>query len=179
MRVNKIEVGELRCNCYLLEQNGEALLVDPGDELEKIEKFIEGKNVIGILLTHGHFDHVGCVDYLIDKYHYPLYDYNSIKEGMQKISTFCFEVIETLGHTLDCLTFYFKEDKIMITGDFLFFNTVGRCDLDGSNPKLMMESIEKIKKYPDDVVVYPGHGPSTILGFEKVNNPYFNGIIIE
>ena len=61
----------------------------------------------------------------------------------------------------------------MFTGDFLFFNTIGRCDLEGGDEQEMLESIEKIKEYEDDIVVYPGHGPSTVLGREKVYNPYF------
>lgn len=173
MKINSIPVGELRCNCYLLEQNGEALLIDPGDELEKIEQFIKDKNVIAILLTHHHFDHVGCVKSLTDKYHYPVYEAQNLSEGTHCISTFCFEVIKTPGHTMDSITYYFSKDKVMFTGDFLFYHTIGRCDLEGSDPQKMLQSIQKIKTYSNDIQIYPGHGKTTILGEEKKNNPYF------
>ena len=173
MKINSISVGELHCNCYILEQNGECLLIDPGDELEKIERFIKNKNVIAILLTHHHFDHIGCVKPLIDKYHYPLYEAQNLSEGTHEISTFCFEVINTPGHTMDSITYYFPRDKVMFTGDFLFYRTIGRCDLKGSDPQKMLQSIQKIKTYPNDIKIYPGHGIATVLGEEKRDNPYF------
>ena len=61
----------------------------------------------------------------------------------------------------------------MITGDFLFKGTIGRCDLDGGNFSFMYDSIQKIKQYDDDIVIYPGHGESSTLGEEKKYNPYF------
>ena len=74
---------------------------------------------------------------------------------------------------MDSITFYFRNDKIMFTGDFLFKETIGRFDLVGSDYNKMLDSIFKIKKYDDDIVIYPGHGNSSILGYEKKNNPYF------
>lgn len=173
MNIKSIKVGPLQCNCYLLDNGKEALLVDPGDEYDKIKKFIEGYNIIAIILTHGHFDHVGCVAPLTKQLNIPVYDSSNLKEGLNQISTFHFQVIETFGHTMDSITYYFKEDKIMLTGDFLFYNTIGRCDLEGSNEQKMLNSIEKIKKYPDDIIIYPGHGKATTLGREKEYNPYF------
>ena len=173
MKIKNIKVGTLQCNCYLLDNGKEALLVDPGDEYEKIKKFIEGHNIIAILLTHSHFDHVGCVATLTKQLNIPVYDSKNLKEGETQISTFHFNVIETFGHTMDSITYYFKEEKIMITGDFLFYNTIGRCDLEGSNEKEMLNSIEKIKQFQDDITIYPGHGIPTTLKREKEFNPYF------
>ena len=62
----------------------------------------------------------------------------------------------------------------MFTGDFLFYHTIGRCDLESSNPKDMIESLKKIQTYPDDTLIYPGHGKSSILKEEK---KYFNEYI--
>lgn len=173
MKVSCLKVGELRCNCYLIEKDNNCLLVDPGDEYDKILEFIKDKNIKGILITHGHFDHIGCVEQLVHNFHYPVYQKDNLQEGKIKLSTFEFEVIYTFGHSMDSITYYFKEDKVMFTGDFLFFDTIGRCDLDGSDYNVMLESIEKIKQYDDDIKVYPGHGESTNLGREKTNNPYF------
>ena len=173
MKVSKIKVGELKCNCYLLERDNNCLLIDPGDEYGRIKEFIKNKNIIAILLTHYHFDHVGCVNNLIKDYNIPLYDYKSLKEGINHISNFTFGVIKTYGHTMDSVSYYFKEDKFMFTGDFLFFDTIGRCDLPGSNFEKMKVSIEKIKQYDDDITIYPGHGMKTNLGREKRENIYF------
>lgn len=173
MNIKCIKVGYLRCNCYLLEKDNECLIVDPGDDLEKIEKLIKDKNIIGILITHSHFDHVASVSDLVEKYGYQVYDLNNLSEGINSVSGFSFEVIKTFGHTMDCVCYYFRDENVMFTGDFLFNGTIGRCDLMESDYSMMLKSIEKIKKYPDCVVVYPGHGKKTILGDEKLNNPYF------
>ena len=173
MDICSLKVGFLRCNCYLIIQNNECLIVDPGDEIDKIISMIGDKKLVGILVTHNHFDHVGCVEMLSKKYKVSVYDYNNLEEGNNKVCNFNFEVIYTLGHTMDSITFYFENDKIMFTGDFLFKETIGRCDLFGSDYNKMLDSIFKIKKYDDDIVIYPGHGNSSILGYEKKNNPYF------
>ena len=173
VKINFIKVGYLQANCYLLEKNNNYLLIDPGEDLEKIEKFIANKNIIGILATHSHFDHTASINDLVKKYKYKVYDSRNLKEGINKIGDFTFKLINTPGHTMDSITFYFKETKDMFTGDFLFKGTIGRCDLAGGNHKLMEQSIEKIKKYDNNIIIHPGHGPSTTLGNEKLNNPYF------
>jgi len=174
MNISMIKVGLLKCNCYLIEKNNECLLIDPGDDYEKIKEFIKDKNIIAILLTHNHFDHVASADNLQEDLNLKINNHKNLKEGQLEIGNFHIEVIETNGHTQDCYTFYFKDEKVMFTGDFLFKNTIGRCDLLESDYKEMLKSIEKIKKYEDDIKVYPGHGDSTTLGKEKTNNSYFN-----
>ena len=174
MDISCIKVGYLKCNCYLLEKNNTCLLIDPGDDLDKIIKFIGNKNIIGILLTHSHFDHVSSVEDLVSIYNYPVYDINNLKEGVNKVGIFSFEVIKCFGHTNDSISFYFIDDKVMFTGDFLFKGTIGRCDLPESDYGLMLKSIDKIKQYDDDIVIYPGHGVESTLGYEKNNNLYFS-----
>ena len=173
MKVDSICIGELEENCYLIEKDNQCLLVDPGEDLEAILKFIRGKDVIGILVTHSHHDHVGSLDELVKMYHYPVFSYDNLKEGKLNIGPFSTEVIFTPGHKEDCVCYYFKDEKIMFTGDFLFRGSIGRCDLKGGNELEMSQSIEKIKKYDDDIVIYPGHGESSMLGIEKKLNPYF------
>ena len=75
---------------------------------------------------------------------------------------------------MDSVSFYFYDDKAMFVGDFVFLDSIGRCDLDGGNFSLMRESINKIKTYSNDIMLYPGHGSKTLLGYEKENNYYFN-----
>ena len=173
MKVSKIIVGELQTNCYLLENGSECLLIDPGDESSKIKDFIKDKNLIGILITHKHFDHIGALDNIATFYNIPIYDNSNLKEGINHISTFTIEVIKTYGHTMDSLSYYFKDDKVMFTGDFLFEGTIGRCDFEESDYSEMLSSIIKIKKYDNDIIIYPGHGSKTTLGIEKENNIYF------
>ena len=174
LKINYIKVGFLKCNCYLIEKDNNYLLVDPGDDLEAITEFIKDKNIVGILVTHSHFDHVASCYDLVEKYGYKVYDLSNLQEGENKIANFNFELIKTFGHTMDSVTYYFKEDKIMFTGDFLFYEAIGRCDLPESNFNEMLNSIEKIKKYPKDITIYPGHGIKTTLEHEFSNNPYFN-----
>ena len=173
VKVKCIKVGLLKCNCYLIEKHNKYLLIDPGDDLEKIEKFISNKHIVGILLTHSHFDHVASAYDLEERYNYKIYDLNNLKEGYNRIDDFEFEVIKTFGHTMDSICYYFKNDKIMFTGDFLFYHTIGRCDLKESNYNEMLKSIDKIKKYSGDIIIYPGHGRKSSLGEEFAKNPFF------
>lgn len=158
MNVEKLVVGYLRENCYIGTIGDKSFIVDPGDEADKIIEACKGKNVVEILVTHNHFDHTGALEN-IEKYF-------NIKAN-SKSDLFDYEVIATPGHTSDSKTFYFKNENVMFTGDFIFFETIGRTDLETSNPLDMIKSLEKISEYPDDIVIYPGHGRETNLGYEK------------
>ncbi len=173
MKIARVEVGYLKCNCYLLEIDEKILIIDPGDEAEKIEKQINGKEIVGIIITHHHHDHDGAVKYFKDKYKVDVYDKNNLAEGINKIGEFSFEAIYTPGHKEDAISIYFKKEKVMFVGDFIFKDDIGRCDLAGGDLKDMMESIEKIKKYDQEITLYPGHDEKTTLGYEINNNPYF------
>lgn len=173
MKIECIKVGYLKCNCYLLSIDNEVLVIDPGDEANKIIKKIGARKVLGIIITHHHFDHIGGVNELIKKYNTKVYDRYNLNEGINKIGKFSFEVIYTPGHKEDLITVYFKEDKCMFCGDFIFKDSIGRCDLPGSNLNDMIASIKKISAYPKDITLYPGHDEETNLGYEINNNPYF------
>lgn len=172
MNIKKVIVGELETNCYILEQGNSCIVIDPGAEPLKIEQEIN-KKIIGIIITHNHYDHIGAVKYFKEKYNVPILNYNNLKEGQNKIEDFIFEVIYTPGHTNDSLCVYFKEQKIMFVGDFIFYHTIGRTDLPTGNNIEMYKSIEKIKKY-DNINIYPGHGRCTNIKEEKKNNIYFS-----
>lgn len=166
MQIKIIKVGYLETNCYILENDKETLIIDPGDEAEKIIPNIT-KQVVGILITHHHFDHIGAVDELRTKYNCNIYDFQNLKEGKNKIGSFTFETIKTPGHKDDLISFLFNKD--LFCGDFIFKGTIGRCDLDGSNFKDMQNSINKILKYGKEITIYPGHGPKTTLKEEESN----------
>lgn len=177
MMVEKIKVGFLQTNCYFIIKNSFCIIVDPGDDFNKINKKVEDEKlkVVAIFVTHHHFDHVGALKECTKTYNAPIYDFSNYinDDKIYKINDFEFKIIDTRGHKDDLVTFYFFNDDIMFTGDFLFKNTIGRCDLEDSNYELMKLSIEKIKEYDDNIKVYPGHGASTNLGYEKLNNEYF------
>ena len=176
MKIDKVIVGELECNCYLLEINGKILVIDPGDEVDKIISRINDRDVVGIIITHRHFDHIGGLDELVNKYKVLVYDSSNLIEGENIISEFIFDVIYTPGHKEDAITIYFKKDKIMFTGDFIFRDSIGRCDLPGGNIDDMIKSIKKIINYDRDILLYPGHGDETNLGSEMIHNYYINNI---
>ena len=95
-----------------------------------------------------------------------------------EIEDFRFEVIYTPGHRNDLVTYYFYEENIMFTGDFLFKGVIGRTDLEYSSFDDMKKSLIKIYKYSDDIIIYPGHGESSNMKYEKINN-YYLGVYNE
>lgn len=172
MKIEIVKVGYLEENCYIISKDDKCIVVDPGDEADRIISIIGNKQVLGILITHHHFDHIGAVEDIKNKYSVNVYDYSNLKEGINTIENFTFEVIYNPGHTNDSVSYYFKEDNCMFVGDFIFKSSIGRCDL-GGNILDMEKSISKLKELKENIILYPGHGDSTTLDIEKENNPYF------
>ena len=117
MNIKKVVVGYLETNCYILEKDEECLIIDPGDNFEMIKSNID-KNVIGILLTHNHFDHIGALNDLVKYYNVKVYDKSNLKEGNNKINDFEFDIFYNPGHTDESISFIFKD--LMFSGDFIF-----------------------------------------------------------
>lgn len=166
MKIKTIKVGFLQTNCYVIEKNDECLIIDPGDEANKIISSIN-KNVVGILVTHYHFDHISAIEYIKNQYKCKIYDINNLKEGINKIKNFSIEVIYTPGHTKDSISFLINYN--LFCGDFIFKSSIGRTDLPSGDYKEMQSSIKKILKYNNDIIIYPGHGDKTTLKNE-INN---------
>jgi len=160
VKINRVIVGELNTNCYILEKDNEVIIIDPGDEYNKIKSLIKDKKVIGIIVTHYHFDHIGALSNFDKSI---IYDKNNLEEKENKIGNFIFNIIYTPGHKEDSITIYFKEEKIMFTGDFIFKGAIGRTDLPGGNYKDMLDSLNKMVRYDENIKIYPGHGDSTYL----------------
>ena len=154
MKVTNVLVGPLFTNCYLLEKEGKVIIVDPGADAFQIKDKLHGKEVVAIFITHAHFDHIGALEEL-SFYSAPIFDFQK-GEGFYHIGPFSFFIINTKGHS----------------GDFIFKNSIGRCDLGSGDISEMRKSIEKIKTYPN-VTLFPGHGDKTTLDEEKKTNPYF------
>ena len=201
-------LGDYQANCYILSLGERALIVDPGDEAGKIITYLATKKLKpeAILLTHGHFDHIGALEEVQAKYMIPIYahiaemeyftnpDYNlSWKAGrtpikFQDLSAFNFiekdgiinlidqqiEVFHVPGHSSGSIAFYFKTEKIVISGDALFKGSIGRTDLINGNHEQLIQSITtKLFTLPDATVVYSGHGFATTIADEKQTNPFF------
>lgn len=160
MKIDKVVVGTLETNCYVISINNKCLVIDPGSEYKKIKEVIGNKNVVGIIITHHHFDHIGALEYFDKNL---LLDKNNLEETEYNIDGFKFEVIYTPGHQEDAITIYFRKEKIMFTGDFIFKGTIGRMDLIGGNYNDMKNSLNKISSYDKNIKIYPGHGEQTFL----------------
>lgn len=162
-----------------------------------------GLTISQVVNTHGHFDHVGANRAILDHFKaqlliheadspmlaraadvaraYGLQGENSpqpekfLTDGMEIVFGTCrMTVLHTPGHTPGGCCLYLAEEKTVITGDTLFADSIGRTDLPGGSHEQLLESIRtKLFTLPDDVTVYPGHGPETTIGHEKRHNPYF------
>lgn len=199
MVIKRVVAGIYGANCYIImdEETKEAVVLDPGGDVDDIEKEIGklGANVKYILLTHGHVDHVGGVDELFKLVGGEIgiseKDYKFMKKGTYiygdvffngvnmylkqndkiKLKNFEIECIETPGHTPGGLTF--KIGNNVFTGDTLFTGSVGRTDLEGGDTEALMNSIKnKLMILDDDTIVFPGHGPRTTMEREKATNPF-------
>ena len=194
---------QTNCYFLYREGETNVVFIDPADQGKYIyDKLKEnGFQVEAILLTHGHFDHIMGADelrnltgakiyvmeadkvLLQDPYvnvsaqwakKYTLNADEFIKDEQELIfgEKKC-KVIATPGHTIGSCCFYFEEDKILIAGDTLFYESVGRTDLPtGSMSKLQRSVQDKLMILPEDVKVYPGHGMPTTIEHEKENNPF-------
>ena len=163
MKINKVVVGELQTNCYVLEKDNKCIVIDPGDEYDKINEVISDNKVVGVIVTHYHFDHIGSLNNFNKNL---ILDSSNLDEKEYNIDNFKFEVIYTPGHKEDAITIYFKDEMVMFTGDFIFKGAIGRMDLPGGNYNDMLNSLNKLRKYDKDIKIYPGHGDSTYLKHE-------------
>lgn len=173
MKIEIVKVGYLETNCYILKKDNKILVIDPGDEIEKINKVIGKSQVVGVLITHNHFDHIGALSKFSKDI---IYDYSNLEEKEYNIEDFKFKVIYTPGHSQDSISYCFENINSLFCGDFIFYENIGRCDLPTGNFNVMKESINKIKKYPKDITIYPGHGVPTTLEHEISNNIYFKEV---
>ncbi len=188
-----LPVGAYQANCYIIgcKNTLEGAVIDPGDELQRIIREITklGLKVKYILLTHGHFDHTGAAEDLSRITGAPVlihpYDESGLgftpdghlAEGqIIEVGTFDLRVIHTPGHTPGGVCFY--GPGVVFTGDTLFAGSVGRTDFAGGNhAQLILGVKQKIFPLGDDVRVYPGHGPPSSIGRERLTNPFFQGYV--
>ncbi len=196
-------LGPLSANCSLIwdDQTQDAWLVDPGEEADQVQARLQAKKLTlkGILLTHGHFDHVGAAFQLQREWNCSTYlhsgDFALLENinvqtqlyGMPAVqkpevqpledgqSFFGLTVIHTPGHSPGgcCFLGEFANGKVLFAGDTLFQGGVGRSDLMGGSWETLEKSIrERLYVLPDETHVIPGHGPATRIGFEAQHNGF-------
>lgn len=205
LKIGRMMLGICQTNCYFVYREGqnEVILFDPADRGDYIYETLAGHglHVAGILLTHGHFDHIWGSKKLKELSGAKIYAYEEEKEVCEDsavnvsaqagraytveadeyakdgaeltVAGMTCRLIATPGHTKGSCCYYFEEDGILISGDTLFQESVGRTDLPtGSMSRLIRSIKEKLLCLPDEVKVYPGHGESTTIGYEKEHNAF-------
>lgn len=207
MRLEHMVLGMVSTNCYLLinDELKQCIVIDPADSGFMINQRISynGCSLSGILLTHGHFDHITAVDdvkkafgakvyasvdekEVLASTHYNLSEGNGrpvtveadvwLNDGDAiKLAGFNIKVINTPGHTKGSCCYYIEDEKSLFSGDTLFAGSVGRTDFPtGSMSEIVHSVNDRLMKLPDDTKVFPGHGESSSIAYEKQNNPYVN-----
>lgn len=201
MEIKVLSLGELSVNCYLLSTEKAAVIIDPGYKSVQIDSFLEenkSKECL-CLLTHGHFDHIGAVSHLKEKYGIKVAigeldapalsdDFlnlsgnftNSleptsadvlIKDGETfSVGDITFKAIHTPGHTVGSMCYLV--DDVLFSGDTLFRLSIGRTDFPGGDFNTIINSINKLFTLPDTTPVFSGHGEKTTIGAEKQYNPF-------
>ena len=193
LTLHTLPLGAYQTNCYILHQedSSSCVVIDPGYTPEVILDFLAGKGLKleAILLTHGHFDHVGAVRDLAAETGCkvylnpddlsmpprmtagPLYYTDTYSDGdTLSPAGIPFQVLSTPGHTPGSVCLI--AENFLFSGDTLFAGSCGRTDLPGGSRRAIRESLRRLAAIPQDYSVHPGHGESTTLAWEKQYNPY-------
>ena len=194
MTIKTIQVGPIETNCYIISEGnpptGGAILIDPGDEAEKIIKELGELKLKAIILTHLHFDHIiaarkiksitgakiyCCKDDLeiLDEKLLTKSEIDGFLEDKSELTclhAYTLTTIFTPGHTPGSICLYDEKNGILFSGDTIFAGSIGVTHFKGGDFNQIKNSIEnKLFTLPDDTLVYPGHGRSFVLGEEKDN----------
>jgi hydroxyacylglutathione hydrolase len=201
--VDRFELGPIGTNCYLVRVTPsapEAVVVDPGGDAERLSRELSERETrcTAILITHGHWDHLGGVADLAEATGAPVHMAEEERVLLEDINSFTppgvslrpytpdvhlqgdetldlagitFTTLRVPGHSPAHLAYY--ADGSLFSGDLVFAGSVGRTDLPGADWETLVESIRTLAdRFPPETVVYSGHGPETTLGAELARNPF-------
>jgi hydroxyacylglutathione hydrolase len=208
MDIRGFTVGPVQENTWIARRDNatQALLIDPGDEPERLIEAIEalGVTIEAILITHTHFDHVGAVAPLARATGAPVHCPKGEVAWLENILTFPgfgpyegytpehtvsggdrlnlagfdIDVISTPGHSPDHVTYSIADEQVVFSGDVLFQGSIGRTDLPGADHGTLMRSITTLlETLPDETRVIPGHMGTTTLGRERASNPFLRELV--
>ena len=183
-------------NCYIIFDGKDSIIIDPGDDFDLIDNAITQNKLVpsAILLTHGHFDHVGAVKSLKEKYNIKVYmnsedlellSFMRIKDfgidvDIKELEEICvgnitIKCIKTPGHSKGSVCYII--DDFLFSGDTLFAGSIGRCDLPGGSPVALLNTLSTIiVKLDDKFIVLPGHGEKSTIAEEKSRNLYLKNL---
>lgn len=186
-----LPLGAYQTNCYILKNDDKALVIDPGYQPETILAHLRRENLTleAILLTHGHFDHVGAVKDLAAKTQCRVY-IHSAENAMPPMMTagkllythtydegdalelagLTIRVLHTPGHTPGSVCLLCQD--VLFSGDTLFAGSCGRTDLPGGDWATIQKSLQRLAAINANFTICPGHGEASTLSREKATNPY-------
>jgi len=206
LNIEKLVVGALMTNCYIVgdDATGKGIVIDPGGDGERILEAVRRLklDIVLIVDTHGHFDHIMANKEVMEGTGAPLAihpdDARMLTNPLRSFAVFMgkwsssppatvmlkegdtvefgsakLQVLHTPGHSSGSISLWCPEEKVVFSGDVLFHQGIGRTDFPGGSYRVLAQTIrEKLFTLPDDTVVYSGHGSETTIGFERAHNPF-------
>lgn len=204
LEIVSVGTMQVNCYILASSPGSSAIIIDPGDQADKIQRVLDKDQLkpAFIINTHGHYDHIGCDNKFGVPVYIHQEDLALLKDPELNLSSLfsldyqvkskvktvkeediivlddiSLKVLHIPGHTPGGIALLMQEpeNKIVFTGDTLFFQGIGRSDLAGGSEELLIRSIkEKLMVLPEDTVIHPGHGPSSTIGREKRSNSFLN-----
>ncbi|WP_298704241.1 MBL fold metallo-hydrolase [uncultured Veillonella sp.] len=195
MEILKRPLGLYRTNCYVLKEEGKALVIDPGFHPKRVIEMIGSAQLLAILLTHGHCDHICAVDGVKEVFDVPIYMHEGdrallytkrrmpsayknlcnspfipIEEGHMEWGPFSIDVFEMPGHSKGSVMYQWGSH--LFTGDTVLKNSVGASVNFNGSQKELEESLNRFKTWDPKLIIHPGHAEDSTIGAELANNPF-------
>ena len=198
--IESVPFGSYQANCYVLTSAGRALVVDPGAEAPLLLAWLAGRDVVGVVLTHSHSDHIGAANEVARAFGVPIMcgradaaamadphltgfdeegsDYavtridRALDEGdLIEFGDDTVQVLETPGHTPGSICLWPSAQGVLLTGDTLFAQGVGSTEYLRADPRALVATAARLGALADDAELWPGHGGRTYLSVERARNP--------